>query len=122
MEGKLQALLCGSARGRQYWYAYRAHFGAVEHMFHIIPRLHATWLKIPRDELMEAVQSGILDPDSKIPATLGPLDTAKVMESLRDALTPYIDGHADLPRQASALCADITANVGASWRDAFRDK
>src|SRR6201991_2764026 len=90
LEGKLEALLCESTRGRGYWYAYRAHFDALEHMFHFVPRLHATWRKMPQSELMEALRSGILDPDSKIPPTLGCANTAKVMETLRDVLLPYI--------------------------------
>lgn len=119
IEGRIEAWLCQSNRGRAYWHQYRQHGVGVYHMFHIVPRLYATWLKIPSNELANALDEGITNPDAKIPATLGDMSTVEVLEKLRDAMTGHIGE--DIMQTCNSILEDISANIGGSWRDAFRD-
>jgi hypothetical protein len=121
LAGRLEALLLETSRGRDYWKAIQRHQLTVVHMFHQVPRLHAVWLKLPYEELVEAVTKAIRNPDSKIPSKIGSQDTVAVLGQLRSSLKRYVTDEA-LARQIDALYRDLTGNIGKSWRKALADK
>ncbi len=119
--GRLEALLRESSRGQSYWTAIRRHQLTVVHLFHKVPRLHALWLKLPQEELVDVVTKAIQKPDSKIPSKIGSEDTVAVLGQLRNALKRYVTDE-ELTQQIDALYRDLTENIGKSWRKALADK
>ena len=119
--GRVEAMLSWSARGKDYLNLYQKHFSSILEMFSSNPRLHATWLKIPGADFIGAVHAGLNNPDSKIPSTLGDMDTAVVLDTLHTALTGYAKTVDNLPEQLSSLTAALKANIGKSWREAFAE-
>lgn len=121
LTGKLEDLFNQSARENDYWLAYCQDKTYVEHLFHQVPRLQATWLKTPQIEFMDMLRAGIRDPDSKIPSTIGTEDTGEVLAKLCDALAGYLvsEQKDELNRQIDSLRHVIADNIGRSWREAL---
>lgn len=119
--GKLEAVLCASERGKDYWRAYRRHNDRVVHMFHRVPRLYAIWLKLPQVKLVAIALKAIDNPDSKIPSKIGPFETTTVLGTLRRALKHYATNDDELRHQIDAMYRDLADNIGKSWRQALAD-
>jgi hypothetical protein len=117
---RIEALLCLSERGRAYWQTYLHFQPQLRHLFLRVPRLYVLWQSMPQRELLDLMLEASADPDAAIPATVGTRDTVKVLTHIRDMVMRYVDDPA-LRRQIDALHADITQNIGASWRVALGD-
>jgi hypothetical protein len=119
--GKLEAVLCASERGKDYWRAYRRHNDRVVHMFHRAPRLYAIWLKLPQVKLVAIALKAIDNPDSKIPSKIGPFETTTVLGTLRRALKRCVTDDEEFRHQVDGLYRDLADNIGKSWRKALAD-
>lgn len=120
---KLEALLNQSSRGQGYWEAWREHKIYLLERFHQTARLQAIWQKTPEVELRDMMRSAALNPDSKIPSTIGTEDTVQVFKKLRDGLKKYLetDQKGELKGQIDSFCQFVEDNIGRSWSEALSD-
>jgi hypothetical protein len=119
--GRFQAFLSETERGKAYWNAYAQNRIYFRHIFRHVPRLAATWRKVPVPEIIEALRAAMLNPDARIPMKLGAQDTEEVMWDLYEALGKFlqVNHQHGLQKQAASFCRLVCANVGNSWRNAL---
>lgn len=119
--GRFQAFLGQTERGKAYWDAYAHNRIYLRHIFHHMPRLAATWRRMPVPEMIEALRAAMLDPDTPIPAKLGNHDTDEVMWDLYEALGKFLQANHQrmLQQQAASFCRLVCGNIGNSWRNAL---
>lgn len=119
--GRFEAFLSETERGKAYWDAYSTNRIYFRHIFHNVPRLAATWRRMPVTELLAALREAMIDPDTIIPAKLGSHDTEEVMWDLYEALGKFLQANHQrmLQQQAASMCRFVCANIGNSWRDAL---
>jgi hypothetical protein len=119
--GRFEAFLSETERGRAYWETYAHNRIYFRHIFHNVPRLAATWRRMPVPEMLDALRDAMLDPDTPIPAKLGTHDTEEVMWDLYEALGKFLqqNHHRMLQQQAASFCRFVCGNIGNSWREAL---
>jgi len=119
--GRFEAFLGATERGKAYWDAYAHNRIYFRHIFHHVPRLAATWRRMPVPEMIEALRQAMLDPDTLIPVKLGAHDTEEVMWDLYEALGKFLQANHQrmLQQQAASFCRLVCGNVGNSWRNAL---
>lgn len=119
--GRFEAFLGETERGRAYWQAYAHNRIYFRHIFHHVPRLAATWRRMPVPEMIEALRAAMLDPDTVIPMKLGSHDTEEVMWDLYEVLGKFLQANHQrlLQQQAASFCRLVCGNIGNSWRNAL---
>jgi hypothetical protein len=119
--GRFEAFLGATEKGKAYWDAYAHNRIYLRHIFHHVPRLAATWRRMPVPEMVEALRKAMLDPDTPIPMQLGSHDTEEVMWDLYEALGKFLQTNHQrmLQQQAASFCRLVCANIGNSWRNAL---
>jgi hypothetical protein len=119
--GRFEAFLSETERGKAYWDAYSHNRIYFRHIFHNVPRLAATWRKMPVAEMIEALRQAMLDPDTVIPMKLGAHETEEVMWDLYEALGKFLQQNHQrmLQQQAASFCRLVCGNIGNSWRNAL---
>ncbi len=119
--GRFEAFLSDTQRGKAYWDAYAHNRIYFRHIFHHVPRLAATWRRMPVPEMIEALRAAMLDPDTLIPMKLGTHDTEEVMWDLYEALGKFLQANHQrmLQQQAASFCRLVCGNIGNSWRNAL---
>lgn len=119
--GRFEAFLGTTERGKAYWDAYAHNRIYFRHIFHNVPRLAATWRRMPVPEAIEALRAAMLDPDTPIPMQLGSHDTEEVMWDLYSALGKFLQTNHQrmLQQQAASFCRLVCGNIGNSWRNAL---
>lgn len=119
--GRFEAFLSETERGKAYWDAYAHNRIYFRHIFHNVPRLAATWRRMPVAEMIEALRQAMLDPDTVIPMKLGAHETEEVMWDLYEALGKFLQQNHQrmLQQQAASFCRLVCGNIGNSWRNAL---
>ncbi|MCA1248613.1 S1 family peptidase [Massilia sp. MS-15] len=119
--GRFEAFLGETERGKAYWDAYAHNRIYFRHIFHQVPRLAATWRKMPVAEMIEALRQAMQDPDTVIPMYIGSRETEDVMWDLYEALGSYLQKNHQhmLQQQAASFCRLVCGNIGNSWRNAL---
>jgi len=119
--GRFAAFLSETERGKAYWDAYAHNRIYFRHIFHNVPRLAATWRKMPVAEMIEALRQAMLDPDTVIPMKLGGHETEELMWDLYEALGKFLQQNHQkmLQQQAASFCRLVCGNIGNSWRNAL---
>ncbi len=119
--GRFEAFLGETERGMAYWDAYAHNRIYFRHIFHHVPRLAATWRRMPVAEMIEALRAAMLDPDTLIPLKLGAHDTEEVMWDLYEVLGKFLQANHQrmLQQQAASFCRLVCGNIGNSWRNAL---